>query len=754
MRAMANPTYTSGAPAIAMISRWILGGSYLATDTLTIAFGLKTYTITVGSTSLPQILSTLTAAIAELDPSVYPEFAEVTPNNDGATAFTLTANTAGYPFAATLSTNSTTGTIDGGTSSTGTITTANSGPTDWSAAANWSTGVVPQGALSAPSGLGAALAAGGALAANTYYYKITSINANGETTPSGEVNATTAGGNLSIKLTWTANPPATGYKVYRGTVTNTENVLVATINSGTAVQFTDDGASLTTPSSPPVSNTAVVTVPVQSNTSVAGSDSAFAGGTTYNYVITATTAGGETTVSNEKLATPAATNHVTLAWAAVTGATGYKIYRSTTPGTYTTPALVTTIVGGGTVTYNDLGAATSTGAPPGANTAVIPAPTSSACTTATTGGALAAGNYYYKVTATTAGGETTGSAEQTQATTGTASSVAVNWSLVTGATGYKVYRGVAAGSENTLIGTLGSTSTSFTDFGAIVTSATSPPGGNTATGDTPIIDQDGTVILYGLDNHLVAVPEIRVLADNVTVGLPKQNTNGYPEYRGDYLQLAATKWTLASSNTGRLKCNSGTTASTFNLSASGSGAEEGIPAVLILCNNSSTVLNASGGEVGVAWFGSETATIGTINVQGAAVVTTGAGCTLASPTVLSGTLTTNGAVGTAMTVRGGRVAMDGYGNCAQLSILGGTVTYALVGTLAGNTVVEGNGFVDFSQNPQPQSVTVTNPIAIKGQAAGGSDAAGALVRPYTLAYTGVGTPSWVGPPTNPSVQFS
>lgn len=91
--------------------------------------------------------------------------------------------------------------------------------------------------------------------------------------------------------------------------------------------------------------------------------------TPYYYVITATAttggSGAETTKSNEVTVTPT-TGHqsAVLTWPQVSQATGYKIYRSTTSGTYTTPALLATITSGATLTYTDTGTAVGTGAPP------------------------------------------------------------------------------------------------------------------------------------------------------------------------------------------------------------------------------------------------------------------------------------------------------------------------------------------------------------------------------------------------------
>jgi hypothetical protein len=87
------------------------------------------------------------------------------------------------------------------------------------------------------------------------------------------------------------------------------------------------------------------------------------------YRITATNATGETVGSIEvTVNVDVVTKKVNLSWIAVTGATGYKIYRTDVPGTYTTPALRATIGSGATITYSDDGGAVGAGALPADNT--------------------------------------------------------------------------------------------------------------------------------------------------------------------------------------------------------------------------------------------------------------------------------------------------------------------------------------------------------------------------------------------------
>jgi hypothetical protein len=93
-----------------------------------------------------------------------------------------------------------------------------------------------------------------------------------------------------------------------------------------------------------------------------GSGGTILAGTWY-YVITATLAGGETTVSNEVSAvTTGSTSSVVLVWASVTGATGYNIYKGSTSG----GELLFHSVGAVT-TYTDIAPDTLTVAPPTVN---------------------------------------------------------------------------------------------------------------------------------------------------------------------------------------------------------------------------------------------------------------------------------------------------------------------------------------------------------------------------------------------------
>lgn len=91
----------------------------------------------------------------------------------------------------------------------------------------------------------------------------------------------------------------------------------------------------------------------------------------YKYYLTALTAAGESTVSNEVTVTTAAGNlTAALTWASVPGATGYKVYRTAAGGASNSELLVTTL--GLVLLYNDTAVGAPSGAFPTVNTAANP----------------------------------------------------------------------------------------------------------------------------------------------------------------------------------------------------------------------------------------------------------------------------------------------------------------------------------------------------------------------------------------------
>lgn len=145
---MATKRWIGNAPAVAQVQTYVLAGTWETSDVITFTIGTKSVSTTATSTTIATIGAALVTFWNALDSTAYPEFAEITASFSTAT-LTLTADTAGKPFTVTISTTETGGgaadaqTIDGTTSSTGTASTANSGPNVYSLASNWDTGTAP-----------------------------------------------------------------------------------------------------------------------------------------------------------------------------------------------------------------------------------------------------------------------------------------------------------------------------------------------------------------------------------------------------------------------------------------------------------------------------------------------------------------------------------------------------------------------------------------------------------------------------------
>ena len=135
---MATRRWLGTAPAIAQVTTYAFGGTWNSGDTITITIGTKSYAMTAGSSTTTVVVTNVVNALAALVSNrEYPEYAEFTASGGGTTTLTLTANVPGMSFTVSFS-NTGSGTIGSATN-----TTANSGPNDWSTAANWSGATVP-----------------------------------------------------------------------------------------------------------------------------------------------------------------------------------------------------------------------------------------------------------------------------------------------------------------------------------------------------------------------------------------------------------------------------------------------------------------------------------------------------------------------------------------------------------------------------------------------------------------------------------
>jgi hypothetical protein len=153
----------------------------------------------------------------------------------------------------------------------------------------------------------------------------------------------------------------------------------------------------------------------------------------------------------------------------------------------------------------------------------------------------------------------------------------------------------------------------------------------------------------------------------------------------------------------------------LNLYGSGTREATGIPPLLLKGAHASNVVNVKSGDIGIAFFSGETATVATMtigykNMQSSdSKVYCGSGVTLTTITKDGGSLTSNSAV-TTLTNNGGDAEIDA-GAITTLTVRGGTVYYNSTGTLT-TASVSGTGHLDFSRDQRVK--TVTNPVDIYG----------------------------------------
>jgi len=252
-----------------------------------------------------------------------------------------------------------------------------------------------------------------------------------------------------------------------------------------------------------------------------------------------------------------------------------------------------------------------------------------------------------------------------------------------------------------------------------------------ATGDDIIFDNGASDALYGLAQSAVTPNSITVLPGFTgKIGLPAVNADNasatYFEYRPQYLQygttgVGGTVNVTINGGAGRIKLDQGSAPAIWNVLNSAQRLESGIPAILLKGSNAANALNVNKGDVGVAFFGGETATLVGVNVgyetnpAGDSTVWLGPGVTLSNAALVQtgGNLTVNSATsGTAsITQYDGTLTLQS-GAQTGLSVLGGTCVFNSTGTLSGTPVIGGSGTLDFSQDLRTK--TVINPINVYG----------------------------------------
>jgi hypothetical protein len=236
------------------------------------------------------------------------------------------------------------------------------------------------------------------------------------------------------------------------------------------------------------------------------------------------------------------------------------------------------------------------------------------------------------------------------------------------------------------------------------------------TGDTLVFENSNNPVLYNLDAlSAVTLAMLSVKASYTgSIGLPRTNgsgSNSYLEYRLQYLQVAATIWSIGlgdGSGSGRIKLDLGSIQFTGNVYNSGSQAENGIPAVLLKGTHASNALIVLKGTVGVAFFAGEVSTLDSLdmgyvnNIPSDSIVQCGVGVTLTTITKAGGQLTLNNNA-TTITQYDGQTTIIGTATL-DTGVIGGTLVDQSSGLFSNITLLN-RGTYDHSKSMTAKTIT-------------------------------------------------
>lgn len=126
--------------------------------------------------------------------------------------------------------------------------------------------------------------------------------------------------------------------------------------------------------------------------------------------------------------------------------------------------------------------------------------------------------------------------------------------------------------------------------------------------------------LYGLDQSGIILTELEFLASYTgSVGLPRDNANGYREYRTRELTVNVPSILIGhgdGSGSGKIQLNTLETTVYFEIRATGSSREPGVPAVTWFGNNPASEILLYSGEFGVAIWSDQLAVLSKVEQYG------------------------------------------------------------------------------------------------------------------------------------------
>lgn len=203
-------------------------------------------------------------------------------------------------------------------------------------------------------------------------------------------------------------------------------------------------------------------------------------------------------------------------------------------------------------------------------------------------------------------------------------------------------------------------------------------------GDDAWIENSAVSILYGLTGLSGTLTSLNIAATFTgTIGLPKTNAGGYPEYRTDYLAVNASSVRIgygAGPGSGRIKLNLGSVQAAIQVFDTASVLEFGVPAVLLKGTHVSNTLDVQEGIVGFSFFGGEAGALATLSNVAGTVFTGSAMTQLTTVQNQAGEVHVHVAT-TTITQDGGITYVYGVATVGTATITGGTFDYRSSGTI-------------------------------------------------------------------------
>jgi hypothetical protein len=244
-------------------------------------------------------------------------------------------------------------------------------------------------------------------------------------------------------------------------------------------------------------------------------------------------------------------------------------------------------------------------------------------------------------------------------------------------------------------------------------------------GDELVIDIGNVDIKYGLalGCQLAMLRKTKSFTGNI--GLPETNVDEnsfpYPEYRTKYLTTdddsGTTVFNLeegSGQGSGRVRIDAGAGQAVVNVYGKGTRAENSVPCILFIGSNAANELNNYAGDVGVAFYGDETAELSTVRhgdgATSEAQTYLGPGVDLSSATlyVNGGTITTNSEFDELNQIAGSHYHYAGDGE--TLNIDGGTFYEMASGSTYTTVSVGPKGTFNASKGVGP--FTITDPVEL------------------------------------------